>query len=313
MSPSHNENESVRENAAPPVSVVVPVYNHEGYIEECVRSVLDQEYPHLELIIINDGSTDRTDQKLRSMLEGSHAQFRYILKDNEGLIKTLNRGLRLAQGHYFCELASDDLLLPGSISKRVAHLEEKPDIDVVFADALLLNERGGSSGRLMESREGFRSSRHAVQDMVEGKATIFFPSGMFRTSFLQRLGGFDEQFRDYEDLAMKFQLALCANVDYLDEPVMYHRRHGSNTSSTHKLSLRQEKILALEKLLCLSRNDKRTVKRVLSKEYVKLIRLLLTRRPSSRIATRDTIIKAFKIYPFNVKLWYYFVRYLARI
>lgn len=312
MNPSIQNSGNLLNESAPLVSVIVPAYNHEAYIAECVRSILEQDYPHIDLIIINDGSTDSTDQKVCALAEEYFSRFRYISKKNEGLIKTLNLGLRLAHGEYLCELASDDILLRGSIRKRIEYLVSRPAVDVVFADAFILNEQGRTTERLMVNRKSFRSSEHTVQDLIEGRAKIFFPSGMFRKSFLERLGGFDEDFRDYEDVAMKFQLAIHANIDYLDEPVLYYRRHGSNTSSTNKFSLRKEKVLALEKLLSSYQGDERLIKSSLGKEYLKLVKISLT-HPATRDATKRTLAKAFKIRPFNVKLWYYFARYLIRI
>ncbi|MFZ5998715.1 MAG: glycosyltransferase [Nitrospirota bacterium] len=308
MSPSSER--SFDEVGNPPiVSIVIPAYNHENYVLDCIQSVLEQDYPRIDLIVINDGSTDDTDKKIRNVLERDPSAFQYISKANEGLVKTLNLGLKLAKGQYFCELASDDFLLPGSIVKRADYLNLHPEIDVVFADAYLLNGSVRTTRRLNEGKKGYSSIEHTIKDLLDGKAKILFPSGMFRKSMLEQLGGFDEAFRDYEDVAMRLLLTVHARIGYLDEPVMFYRKHATNTSSSRKLSLRREKILALEKLLDLGMqiNDTEdTVKRHLYREYVRFMKLSL-RCPIEGEQLLNYFKRAIKIRPLALKVWYYFI------
>src|SRR3990170_1745107 len=125
----------------PLVSIVVPAYNHEAYVVECLESVLAQDYPNIEFIVINDGSTDSTGQRIEEFLKKNGERFRYVSKPNEGLIKTLNLGITLASGKYFCEIASDDILIPDSVRKRVSYMEENQSLDVAFADAYIMRDR----------------------------------------------------------------------------------------------------------------------------------------------------------------------------
>lgn len=85
----------------PLASIVVPAYNHENYVAECLESVLAQDYPNIELIVINDGSTDSTGQRIEEFLKKNGQRFRYVSKPNEGLVKTLNAGIRLSFGKIF--------------------------------------------------------------------------------------------------------------------------------------------------------------------------------------------------------------------
>lgn len=304
---SVNVSEHGKYTERPLVSVVVPAYNHEQYISECILSILAQDYPNIDLIVINDGSTDNTDQKIRELHEKNPGRFRYVRKTNEGLVKTLNLGLMMSQGEYFCELASDDLLLPQSISERVNYLASHPEKDAVFADAFLLNGSVKTDIRLSTGQIRYDSTQHSIKDLIEGKARILFPSGMLRASILKRLGGFDNDFRDYEDIAMKFQLALHANIGYLDKPVMYYRRHLTNTSAVLNYSRRKEKVLALEKLLLSDLRDiERNVKQHLYREYLKYVKFSL----GCSIGTEhlaSILMRSAKARPFAIKVWYYFL------
>src|SRR3990172_250496 len=180
----------------PFVTVVVPAYNHENYVIDCIESILSQDYPNIDLVVINDGSTDGTDEKIMGLTGQGGRPFRYISKENEGLIKTLNLGLKLARGKYFCELASDDMVLPGSIRKRVEYLEANPRAEAVFADGYFLNASEKTSTRILQGTvAGYHGPEHTIENLIKGDAIIMFPSGMIKKSTLDALGGFDEDFR----------------------------------------------------------------------------------------------------------------------
>jgi len=91
------------------ISVIIPAYNHEKYITEAISSVLNQSYHDLEIIIINDGSTDSTEQRILSIHD---QRIQYVSQKNSGAHSAINRGISLAQGEYITILNSDDLYLP---------------------------------------------------------------------------------------------------------------------------------------------------------------------------------------------------------
>lgn len=305
-----NVKDDMDEKQLPAVSIVVPAYNHENYVADCIKSILEQDYPNMELIVINDGSTDSTEEKIRDYIGKNGERFRFISKKNEGLVKTLNLGLSLAKGEYFCELASDDMLLPGSIRKRVEYLEANPDIEAVFADGYFLDASEKTSTRIMRGAvAGYRSSEHTVENLIKGDAIIMFPSGMIKKSTLDALGGFDEDFRYYEDIYTEYLLALGGRVDYLDEPVMYLRRHSTNVSKTFILPTREERILALEKLFLLAGTSslKKLIQRFLSQQYWKYYKAgVLNGADKARLET--ALKNAIKTRPLHYKtlryLWH---------
>ena len=289
-------------NENPPcVTVVVPAYNHQEYVVECIRSVLDQDYPNIDLLVINDGSTDATDPRIRDFMREECADFRYISKENQGLIQTLNLGLRLARGEFFCEIASDDLLLPGSIRKRVRYLLENPGIEAVFADAYLLEGSTPTTRRLVGDKGlYYRSAEHSVEDLITGPAVILFPSGMVRKKVLDEIGGFDEEFRYYEDMYMEYLLALRGRVGYLNEPVMYYREHSANVTKVFDRPRTRERILALEKLLRHSRGRslRDAVKQELCRQYWKCFQRTGMDDKSER---RRLLLRAIRLNPLHYK------------
>jgi glycosyltransferase involved in cell wall biosynthesis len=113
----------------PKVSVVIPAYNHEKYVGEAIQSVLDQTFQDLELIIINDGSTDHTEDEI---LKFKDDRIRYYSQENQGLSATVNRGIELAQGEYFNFLPSDAAFYPEKREVQLGIFEKSPGLGVVF-------------------------------------------------------------------------------------------------------------------------------------------------------------------------------------
>jgi len=124
------------------ISVIVPVFNHERYIVECLDSVRDSDYKHVELIIIDDGSTDRSSEVVSAWLaENGRFFVRTVFQRqvNAGICKTLNRQIALSHGDIIVPLASDDVLLSAGISLRVAFLQAHPHLLAVFGDAAMID------------------------------------------------------------------------------------------------------------------------------------------------------------------------------
>src|SRR5574341_12560 len=130
-------------SSCPIVSVIIPSYNHEKYVEECIDSVMRQTYPNIELIVIDDGSSDNSDSVIRKSLEKHCHKFRYIRKLNEGVPKTLNLGLKLSSGKYVSIIASDDVMLPQKTEKEVdVFLKSDDNVGMVYSDSIAMNEDG---------------------------------------------------------------------------------------------------------------------------------------------------------------------------
>lgn len=289
----------------PKVTLIVPLYNHEKYVLKCLESILTQDYPDVELIVINDGSTDGSDKRVRDYLKEHVGSFIYISKENQGLVKTLNLGLTRASGDYFCELASDDLLLEGSLSKRAEFLDAHPDVDAVFGDSYIMEGETRTERRFyggLKSGTGFRSSVHTIENLLTKKARYHVPTGMFRTSVLRGFGGFDEDFRYFEDIAIRYRFAMYAKIDFIDEPLIYYRIHRSNVSRSDNVPALREKVLALEKFS--EELEPGSLKALVDK---KLLKSYLTyskkrkRRTVDRAEVAEALDRAVPLSPFSVK------------
>lgn len=127
----------------PLVSIITPCYNGEAYLDRYFQSILRQTYPCLELIFINDGSTDGTDavvQKYRPQLEARGIALTYLVQENAGQAAALNRGLKRFSGEYLTWPDADDEMTPDCIEKKVAYLQAHPEMQMVRSDGTYCNE-----------------------------------------------------------------------------------------------------------------------------------------------------------------------------
>lgn len=230
------------------VSVVIPSYNHKEYVAQAIDSVLGQSWPHVDLIVIDDGSTDGSADIIRAHHK-QHGGYRYLCRDNQGLLRTLNEGLHMAHGEFFCELASDDYLPTDSLAIRVKYLQENRDCVAVFADGLLIEGEKLTDHKLVkDKRLDIFSAADPLPAMLAGVNPIF-STGLIRCEILRKIGGFDDQtFRYYEDLDTPILLSLQGRLGFLCQPVIYRRHHETNVSSSTS-HVRVEKVLCYQKLL----------------------------------------------------------------
>jgi glycosyltransferase involved in cell wall biosynthesis len=122
----------------PQVSVIIPTFNNAQYIGEALNSVFSQDYDAYEVIVVDDGSTDDTQQTLKPYLD----RIRFIYQSNAGSAAARNTGLTLAQGEFIVFLDADDFLLPGKLKQQVAYLTLKPQLGIVHSGWRIVSETG---------------------------------------------------------------------------------------------------------------------------------------------------------------------------
>jgi glycosyltransferase involved in cell wall biosynthesis len=216
----------------PLVSVIVPAFNHALFVTDALDSIRDADYPNVEIVLIDDGSTDETWERVSEWRARNPAVT--VLADrqpNVGLTRTLNRLLALASGRYVTLLASDDRLVRGGLTSRVRFLEAHPDSKAVFGDCrvidgsgFLLEEHGTGAGYSGARR---RLRRDAAAEIVEHWA-VPGPVLLYEREAILGLGGYDESLI-HEDWDLYLRLAARDEIRFLDEVVAEYRVHGENT------------------------------------------------------------------------------------
>ena len=210
-------------DAAPWVSVIVPSFNHAPYLRECLDSVLSQDYPKIELVVVDDGSSDGSLDILRSYGPGIT-----LLQQHGGRqARARNLGVAAAKGSLLAFLDSDDRYLPGRISAAVAALRASPNVDVVWGDYRLVDPAGGviAQPRWAPAHADFRRELIAGNPICNATVTL-------RRSVLAGIGGFDERVPRVCDGAAWYQLAARGHhFLHLDQALLDYRQHGANDSS----------------------------------------------------------------------------------
>lgn len=123
------------------VTVIMPAYNAEKYIEQSISSIINQIYENWELVIVNDASTDRTEEIIKKYVEKYPEKIRmYANEKNSGAAVALNKAMQNARGEYMCWLSADDLYFETMISSQIEYLHEHPNFDAVFSKFVSINE-----------------------------------------------------------------------------------------------------------------------------------------------------------------------------
>lgn len=176
----------------PLVSVIIPAYNHEQYVERAILSVLNQTYSPIELVVVDDGSTDGTLAAIERVRRECGRDFQVIAQRNGGVSSALNAGMAASHGEYLAILASDDRFLPDKTSRQVAMFKQAgPVMGMVHANGLEQTEDGRNA---VDLRGTYRPAEgHCFRDLVARQVTAIAPSVMIRRAVFDEVGGFDEQ------------------------------------------------------------------------------------------------------------------------
>lgn len=176
------------------VSVVIPTYNSAAYLKEAVDSALAQTYRAVEVVVVDDGSTDGTKKILEPYIKDKKIE--YVYQPNKGLAGARNTGIRAARGAYVALLDADDIFLPEKIGSQVARMEENPACDISYTD--LYHFEDGEPDELKKLRYTYYSGKDVLPNLL--KKSFIAPSAvMIRASTFARFGYFDEEIRQYAE------------------------------------------------------------------------------------------------------------------
>jgi glycosyltransferase involved in cell wall biosynthesis len=200
----------------PRVSIVTPSYNQAHFLEQSIRSVLEQDYPSIEYIIIDGGSTDGSLEIIRRYENRLAA---WISEPDRGQTDAINKGFARASGEIFAWLNSDDIYLPGAVSEAVAFLIAHPEAGMVYGDANLTDEEGRIIGRFPARQTDFRR-------LLRGSVHIPQQAAFFRASLWRQVGPLDPTFYFAMDYDLWVRLAKISQLCYYPRLWANFRLHG---------------------------------------------------------------------------------------
>jgi glycosyltransferase involved in cell wall biosynthesis len=218
------------------ISVIIPVYNGKQFLSEAVKSILQQKYNPLEIIIVDDGSTDGTIKSQNSFGK----QVKHIYQDNKGPAAARNTGLAIAKGEFITFLDSDDVWPPNKLNTQINYLLQNPDLEVIIGHTKNFNSEITNTNKIFTEKDSFIS--------------VQLGSALFRKSAFEKVGTFDEELKFSEDhdwflRAREKEIKILV----LEDITLYHRRHSNNMTEganqdTYKLTAILKKSLDRRRL-----------------------------------------------------------------
>lgn len=208
------------------LSIIIPTYNYASYLKRALYSVITNLEPETELIIVDDGSTDGTEQLIENFTSEKNISLKYVRQHNKGAAAARNHGLKVATGEYVIFLDADDELLPGTISVACNYLKANPDIDMLLGGKITQGLDGKKTKRLPDALHKDPSIR--VSDyLLHKNVHIGHGSFVVRKDLVARRP-YPESLRKREDIAVFAFLLAHAHIGYVDHPmVLIHKHPGS--------------------------------------------------------------------------------------
>ncbi|KVZ56772.1 glycosyl transferase family 2 [Burkholderia ubonensis] len=220
--------------AAPLISVVIPAYNHFDYIDGCLLSVIEQKDIAIEIICVDDCSSDARTTALLRALQACHPNVRIVLNgENKGISRTQNEAVELARGEYIAFVDCDDELVPGALSRVAQVLAPARECDYLFTDRFDIDENGDEVRRADYGgypNIAFKNDEGIKDDLLDGMIASHLK--VIRRGTYMKSGGSDDAFSGIQDWELALKIAEFGRLRYLHEPLYRHRVHTRSVTSS---------------------------------------------------------------------------------
>ncbi|WP_139559630.1 glycosyltransferase family 2 protein [Methylotetracoccus oryzae] len=223
-----------------PVSVIIPTHNRAALLERALRSVYAQTAPVLEVIVVDDGSTDGT----RELIERTFPEVRYLQQAQAGVSTARNRGIAAAQGTWVALLDSDDEWLPRKIERQWARLGAEPELRICHTDEIWIRHGVRVNAMNKHAKRGGWIFRHCLPLCAMSPSSILIHRDIFDT-----VGVFDETLPACEDYDLWLRIAARFPVLFVDEPLIFKYGGHEDQLSRRHWGMDRFRIRALEKIL----------------------------------------------------------------
>ncbi len=208
----------------PLVTIITPTYNRAKLIVKTVESILRQDYPNIEYIVLDDGSRDNTQE----VLEPFKDRLQYIYHDNMGETATVNKGFSLARGDIVCVINSDDpFYVDDAISTAVRYLNGNPDALMAYADWVSIDE----NDKVLHKES---LPQYTLKNMIESARVSVGPGMFIRKSTIEKIGPRNSDLRYVGDLDYSFKMASEGDIVHIPHFLATHRVHSESLSSSAK-------------------------------------------------------------------------------
>lgn len=231
----------------PKVTVIIPTYNAIEYLPDAVKSALGQTFVDVEVVIINDGSSDHTEEWIQQQTD---ARITLISQANQGKSAARNTGILRAQGDYLAFLDADDYWEPTKLAKQVAYLDEHPQVGLIYTWTALADETGQPTGRIISPHAEGNVWKQLLQDNILTCGS----TPMVRRECFQTVGLFADNLPLAQDWDMWIRIAAEYPFAVIKEPLTRYRHHPTNTSKQLQ-AMQQCNTRVLERALAAASED----------------------------------------------------------
>jgi glycosyltransferase involved in cell wall biosynthesis len=291
------------------VSVIIPTYNRRNYIRESLDSVLAQDFYDFEVIVVDDGSTDGTEEEVRPYQD----RICYTRQENKGAGAARNVGIRKARGQYIAFMDSDDLSRPHHLKCLSSFLDRNPECAMVVGNGGYLEGNYRNRSTIISAKRVKRLEQRGitVKELFDGRV-VRLQGTMTRKTVFEEIGLLDEWFRLSYDLDLALRIIKDHQIGFINEEVYLWRQHGDNISSNDELRSR-ENLRALEKLAAdfpegVEQIGKRAFDSLCAHRYYRLAKALA--RKGDVKGAREAIGEAVALRPLLPKYRFYWFRWM---
>jgi glycosyltransferase involved in cell wall biosynthesis len=239
----------------PLVSVIMPSYNHQRFVQEAIQSVLNQTFGDIELIVIDDASKDNSADIIKSAAKKDDRIRAVFHTENKGIARTMNEGVEKAEGKFLAFLDSDDLWTGNKLEREIEVLARDESL-MVWSEGLVVDVSGHSAG-ITFSRMHHASRRqkdgYLFEELLKGNY-ISTQSLVLKTKYVKEIG-FDEELVYLNDYRMLLELSKIHRFCFIDEPLFKYRLHDGNTIFSNRDRWRRDEVGLYEKTLKQYGND----------------------------------------------------------
>lgn len=224
------------ESGIPLVSVLVPCFNYAQYVGEALVSILSQDYPNFELIVVDDGSVDGSEEIIRRVLGQAKQsslvrRIEFVRQENRGVSAALNTALSIARGEYIATFDADDVMPPGRLQLQVDYLEKETSVGCLGGQAVRIDVQS----KLLPKKDKVRKVRRYEFSQALAMALVVGGGvAMYRREAMDATGGYDPNIK-IQDFQMTLKVARAGFfIDILPEVVTFYRKHGDSLSKNYK-------------------------------------------------------------------------------
>jgi glycosyltransferase involved in cell wall biosynthesis len=218
------------------VSIIVPTYNRAHLVTETINSILAQTFKDFELIVVDNESTDNTEEVIKSYTDG---RIKYFRHQNNGLVAVnRNYGISKANGEYIAFCDDDDLWMPEKLERQVKLLDLNKELGLVYSDSYIMDENGNLERyTLLSSSKLFRGN---VFDKLFQSDFIPMLTVMIRREALSKVGTFDPKYIIAQDYDLWLRIAEHYPIDFTEEPLAKYRIHGGSVIRNRELAINED-------------------------------------------------------------------------